>query len=315
MKADLIVNSKCEFLQNRLEISPDCTHNEWVNIGKQLKYIEGAVQFWIGDWARFGERYENSNNVKKEVYDELEEITGFAKKTLKNYKTVSDKVSLRRDSLPFSHHAEVASLEPEKQEHFLKMAESEKLTVRELKNEIAQDKRKHLQPAVMPEGQYDLIYADPPWQYDFAETDNRKIENHYETMTSDDIKNMTVPSSENCLLLLWATAPKLKEALEVIDSWGFEYKTHAIWNKEIIGMGYWFRGQHELLLVATKGNFSPPQPGDRVSSIFSEKRQQHSRKPEIIYEYIEKTFSEAKKLELFSRQKREGWSSYGNETA
>ena len=113
---------------------------------------------------------------------------------------------------------------------------------------------------------YQVIYADPPWRYNFSKSNSRQIENQYDTMTIEDIKNLKVPADKNAVLYLWATAPKLIEALEVMKAWGFEYKTHCIWNKEIIGMGYWFRGQHELLLVGVKGAFPPPKASLPISS-------------------------------------------------
>lgn len=110
-----------------------------------------------------------------------------------------------------------------------------------------------------------MIYADPPWLYNHAPMggNNRSIERHYPTMSVDAIKNLKVPSNKNSVLFLWATSPKLKEALDVMQCWGFEYKTNMVWDKKIIGMGYWFRGQHELLLVGVKGKFSPPTPHAR----------------------------------------------------
>ena len=91
---------------------------------------------------------------------------------------------------------------------------------------------------------YQIIYADPPWRYDFSKSDNREIENQYPTMSVDEICALNVPSEKNAVLYLWATAPKLREALKVMEAWGFDYKTHAIWDKEIIGMGYFFLGHH-----------------------------------------------------------------------
>ena len=104
--------------------------------------------------------------------------------------------------------------------------------------------------------EYDVIMSDPPWRYDFSNTDNRKIENHYPTMTLEEIKALKVPSANNSVCYMWATAPKLLEALDVLSAWGFTYKSQMAWDKEIMGMGYWFRGQHELLLVGTKGKFT-----------------------------------------------------------
>ena len=125
---------------------------------------------------------------------------------------------------------------------------------------------------------YQIIYADPPWRYAFSKDYSDSIERHYSTMELEDICNLDIPSEENSVLFLWATAPKLREALKVMKSWGFEYKTHAIWDKEWIGMGYWFRGQHELLLVGTKGKFSPPKRTELISSIVKQKREGHSKK-------------------------------------
>lgn len=165
----------------------------------------------------------------------------------------------------------------------------------------------------MPKKLYDVIYADPPWRYDFSETDSRKIENQYSTMELRDIKRLKVPSSENAVLFLWATAPKLTEALEVMSAWGFQYKTHGIWDKEKIGMGYWFRGQHELLLVGTKGNFSPPEPQNRYGSVYRNVRTNHSAKPHEYYLIIEKMLPGMNYLEMFARNSRSGWDSWGNQ--
>lgn len=158
-----------------------------------------------------------------------------------------------------------------------------------------------------------LVLADPPWKYDFSETDNRKIENQYGTLTIDEIKAKSPITTPDAVLFLWATQPKLREALDVMDAWGFEYKSGAVWDKESIGMGYWFRGQHELLLVGTRGKFSPPKEFLRVSSIFKEKATGHSTKPNQVYEWIEKAFPDCRKLEMFARKVRKGWQAEGDE--
>jgi len=165
----------------------------------------------------------------------------------------------------------------------------------------------------LPEGIFDVLYADPPWQYEFSETITRAVENQYPTLSLQEIKDLEIPSAESSVLLLWATAPKLTEALEVMLAWGFTYRTNAVWDKEIIGMGYWFRGQHELLLVGVKGNYPAPSPENRISSVIRERRSNHSAKPEKVYDIIEKMFPHGKYLELFSRCKRERWESWGNQ--
>lgn len=158
-----------------------------------------------------------------------------------------------------------------------------------------------------------LILADPPWQYDFSETENRAIENQYATAQVPEIIQHKPETQDSAILFLWATAPKLVQAISVLESWGFTYVTNAIWDKEKIGMGYWFRGQHELLLVGRKGKVSPPIEELRVSSVFREPRRKHSQKPECVYEWIEKAFPSFVKLEMYSRTKREGWIQWGAE--
>jgi len=165
-------------------------------------------------------------------------------------------------------------------------------------------------PAEKPQ----LVLADPPWRYDFAQADSRQIENQYPSADLDEIIAHSPDTENDCVLLLWATVAKLPEAMEVMSGWGFQYKTHAVWDKEKIGMGYWFRGQHELLLVGTKGNASPPDEGQRVSSVFREQRGKHSEKPQCVYEWIEAAFPGRIKMEMYCRNPRPGWLVMGNES-
>ena len=160
---------------------------------------------------------------------------------------------------------------------------------------------------------YDVVYADPPWKYDFQESKCRMIENHYPTMKLEDIKNIEITTSNNAVCFIWVTTPKLLEGLEVLDAWGFKYRTCLVWDKLLIGTGYWFRGQHELLLVGVKGKMSPPKPSQRISSVFRKKRTEHSKKPLKIRSLISEWFPNTTKLEMFARERIEGWDCYGNE--
>lgn len=150
---------------------------------------------------------------------------------------------------------------------------------------------------------YSVIYADPPWTYDFSESKETGLEVQYETMSLDDIKSLPVQSisKKDCVLYMWTTAPKICEGLEVIDAWGFEYKTQIIWDKEITGMGYWALGQHEILMIGTKGNISPPDTSVRSSSIKRVKRGQHSSKPDHFRSLIDRHHPDVRKIELFYR--------------
>lgn len=164
---------------------------------------------------------------------------------------------------------------------------------------------------------YPVLYCDPPWRYEHVETESRAIENQYPTMALDEICALPVGgiAHDDSILFLWATSPKLHEAMRVLDSWGFVYRTCAVWDKELIGMGYYFRQQHELLLVATRGALPTPQPADRPSSVIRERRGKHSAKPDVVYDVIERMYPELRKVELFARRPRDGWASWGSEVA
>jgi N6-adenosine-specific RNA methylase IME4 len=196
-----------------------------------------------------------------------------------------------------------------------------------LKNE---ERRENIKTAaaVMPDGVFNVIYADPPWKYGHSRSDSRAIEGKYPTEELEDIKNLQIPTADDAVLFLWATAPKLPEAIEVMKAWGFEYKTSAVWDKMINGEGYWFRGRHELLMVGVKGEVSPPEAGKHTGSVYEEecdeentpdsvykkKRGEHSVKPEYYYQMIEEMFPYGKYLELFARQRySDKWAVYGNQ--
>jgi N6-adenosine-specific RNA methylase IME4 len=173
---------------------------------------------------------------------------------------------------------------------------------------------------LLPEGKFDVIYADPPWRYEFSETESRSIEAHYDTLLLDEICHYKDPAgtpiqdkfADDAILFLWAPPPKLFESFSVIKEWGFDYRTCAVWVKDKIGMGYFFRQQHELLLVARKGNMPVPEPPNRPSSIIEAPRLNHSRKPDQVYEIIMKMYPRDRYLELFGRRQYNGkWVVFG----
>lgn len=314
-----------------LQIDGEPTFDDWVGVGQYLERCEGAVQWWIGDWLNFGEgrpqwgdKYEQAISLFNREYQ-----------TLANYKSVAERIefSLRRENLSWSHHAALAYEDIKTIRKLLAAAEPEapdqppRLSVAEVKAELRKKKRIGVveglkgQAASLEshERRYPLIYADPPWQYDFAPTDSRAIENHYPTMPVDDICALPIEqiAMDDCLLLMWGTNPKLREALKVIEAWGFEYKTNAVWVKHAIGMGYYFRQRHELLMVATRGSIPTPEPDARPDSVIEADRERHSAKPLSVYELIDRMYPEFAapeyRIELFQRKPRDGWSAWGNE--
>ncbi len=166
------------------------------------------------------------------------------------------------------------------------------------------------------DGQYPIIYADPPWRYEHVKTENRAIENHYPTMDLDEICALPVSdiATPDSVLFLWTTSPKLAESMQVIDAWGYTYRTCMVWDKDRIGMGYYARQQHELLLIATRGSVPVPEPENRPPSVVRIRRDdEHSSKPVEFYAMIERMYPELRKLELFARCRREGWAAWGNQ--
>lgn len=164
-------------------------------------------------------------------------------------------------------------------------------------------------------GPFPVLYADPPWRYDFAEDTGRQIENHYPTMALDEIQKLDVPASDDAVLFLWTTSPKLVEGIDVLSAWGFAYVTCMVWVKDRIGMGYYARQQHELLLIGKRGALPVPDPEDRPSSVIQAARGVHSAKPDEAYELIERMYPLREKCELFQRRPRDGWAGWGNQAA
>lgn len=169
---------------------------------------------------------------------------------------------------------------------------------------------------------YNIIYADPPWRYADRKC-NGACEFHYETMKLEDIKNLPVKeiADKDCVLFLWTTCPMLREAIELINSWGFKYKTIGFqWVKQnksgngyFFGLGRWTRGNTEPCLIAVKGK--PKRANNSISQLIIEPIGRHSAKPPVVREKITQLMGgqDMKKIELFARETAEGWDCWGNE--
>lgn len=170
---------------------------------------------------------------------------------------------------------------------------------------------------------YKIIYADPPWQYRVysKKGQGRSAENHYHTMNIKDIMALPVDkiADKDCILFLWITFPCLKERIEVMERWGFKYKTCGFnWvkrnkkkNTYFIGLGFWTRSNSEVCLIGTKGQ--PKRVSKSVSQICDARIMEHSKKPAEIRERIVELCGELPRIELFARDKVKGWDSLGDE--
>jgi N6-adenosine-specific RNA methylase IME4 len=173
----------------------------------------------------------------------------------------------------------------------------------------------------LPDRKYGVVLADPEWRYEpYSRVTgmDRAADNHYPTSDLETIKQRPVVriAADDCILFLWATVPMLPQALEVMEAWGFDYKSHIAWIKNRIGTGHWFRNKHELLLVGTRGSVPAPAPGTQFPSAIEAPVGAHSAKPERFLELIEAYFPNLPKIELNRRgPPRPTWDAWGNEAA
>ena len=179
---------------------------------------------------------------------------------------------------------------------------------------------------LLPNKKYNIIYADPAWSYD-ENWGNAAVKHHYETMSVKDIIDLPVKdiADDNCHLYLWYTNPFVREAHEVCDAWGFEYKQTLTWvkqysNKKVeTGLGYYFRGATEHILFGVKGKL-PRQRKDLKNlietdghAVYEINSRRHSEKPDLFRDIIVQHSGDLPRIELFSRHKMNDWEVWGNE--
>lgn len=163
------------------------------------------------------------------------------------------------------------------------------------------------------ENKYRVIYADPPWSYGDKQ-DTEKLGGavkHYPTMSIEELCNLPIPAENNAVLFMWVTSPLLDECFDVINAWGFKYKSSFVWDKVAHNMGHYNSVRHEFLLICTKGSCTPDIP-KLFDSVVSIERTEHSRKPPEFREMIDTLYPVGGRLELFAREETEGWDVWGN---
>jgi N6-adenosine-specific RNA methylase IME4 len=172
----------------------------------------------------------------------------------------------------------------------------------------------------LPDQRYGVILADPEWRYEaYSKVTglDRAPDHYYPTSETATIAARPVRdiAARDCVLFLWATQAMLPDALHVMASWGFIYKSQFVWRKiypgEQTGIGHWNRSIHELLLIGTHGDIPGPAPGTQFASVIEAKVRGHSVKPEWQYDLIEHYFPNLPKIELNARRSRSGWASWG----
>ncbi len=173
----------------------------------------------------------------------------------------------------------------------------------------------------LPQARYGVIYADPPWDYKGqlqhagqGSGDSGGAIRHYSTVRLEDLMALDVPhiAAPDCLLFMWATNPHLDQAIDLGKAWGFRWATVGfVWDKVRVNPGYYTMSQCELCLVFRRGRIPRPRGARDVRQFVSERRREHSRKPEEVRRRIDRMFPAIRKIELFARSPAAGWDSWG----
>jgi N6-adenosine-specific RNA methylase IME4 len=271
--------------------------------------------WYIGDWLLAGE---SRGYVERGKHEEACELFGITYQTAVDAAVTCRAIdqSLRRPRLSYTHHRQVANRDDAAE--LLDWAEAIDATTRELRHEKVRRDRTASIDVDLPKGTFNVIYADPPWKYgdERGTVAAGGAVAAYRLMPTDELCSMELPAiAENAVLFMWVTAPMVPDAQRVIDAWGFDYKTNIVWDKQNPMYGNYSHVQHETLYIATRGSCVPADQSDLPRSVQSIKKTDHSRKPVEFYEIIETLYPKAKRVELFARNKRKGWKSWGNEVA
>lgn len=176
-----------------------------------------------------------------------------------------------------------------------------------------------LDPKTAPD-KFQIIYADPPWDYhdrtflDGKVNDTGAASDHYPTMSPDDLMDMRVNkfAAKNSILYMWTTGPQLQISLDVMQAWGFRYKTVShVWQKIRVNPGYYTMSSTEFIIVGTRGSIPKPRGTRNERQFYEQKRTKHSAKPSHFRETIERMHPKQTKLELFARIASPGWYVWG----
>ena len=161
---------------------------------------------------------------------------------------------------------------------------------------------------------YDIIYADPPWDYRGSTQRGTGAKTHYPTLKLSELKDITIPNSDNSILFLWTSSPHLEQALELINHWDFTYSTIGfVWDKQKPIAGSYTMSQCEICLIARHGLIPQPRGARNIKQFLSSPRGEHSAKPHQVRTRIEEMFPYQSKLEMFARTATPGWDVFGND--
>ncbi len=304
-------------LKTRLEIEAN-------NQRKDYSFMETAVmQHDIGekskslfppgrspkDGRKDSEKCQDVGTLKSLGYNRVDEVVG------EIFHESAEMVRRRRIIL------KAVRANPEKYSKFVKRIDNGQTSI-EYTARMIENEEKKLKPSPkLPEGEFDLIVMDFPWNYDLQLSGAP----NYKTMTVEEGKKQfpSLPTHKDCVLAMWVTNPKIEDAIELVHFWNFRVVTSIFWIKAKdgkpepdslqVGTGYTTKGAHEMLWICYKGNPKPPSVEDRFPSVLFAPRGKHSEKPDEMYIRLEKMYYHSTKLDIFARKRRKKWTSFGDE--
>lgn len=313
---------------NRLTAA-EADEGQWIATGLRLSRTAQSAMFAVGDWWNsVPEGVDRVAIVRSEEWLRAGGLTHGACRVAGSIASRWPALS-RDNTISFHHYRAVTDkrITTEKALALLATARTQDLSVAELRTLVARDLRSFraaeieaastLCPLSSLGRRYPVLLADPPWKFQlWSDGGMRKAaQMHYPCMETVDIAALPVAdiAAKDAILFLWATAAMFPEALTVLPAWNFEYKTFACWVKPNVSCGFWFRNQHEPLIIATRGNMPPP--AQIRSSVFDDPpaERRHSSKPESVRDWIAQAYPKVGKIELFARTAAPGWAVWGNE--
>jgi N6-adenosine-specific RNA methylase IME4 len=300
------------------------TLTEWKSAGLPLGRSERQLMWRIGDWWLAGERF--GRGVRKQIviapewrgptYDSCRVAGVMARRFPR---------ALRRLNVGFVHHQAVASLPDGKAMGLLDRAARDGWSQNRIRHEVGRiqnfvtpvggDIAADLHELIAKRRRYRAILVDPPWRV-WTDTNKRGgSDRHYHSLPTKDVEALPVAgiADDRAFLFLWCPCVCLPDALSVMTAWGFSYTTNMAWHKDgEFGIGYYFRMQHELLLLG-RATYAPTHFVDKaISSVLHAPRTAHSEKPGTVHELIERA-TEGPYVELFGRRRVAGWTVTGNQ--
>lgn len=295
-----------------LELPPGLDIDEWAACGRDLARVQDGVLWWLGDWWRYGEHAYGERAAAV-----AEGVTGYSFGACANAGWVAGKIetSRRREDLSYSHHAELAALDPIEQDRWLETAADERLSTRDLRARIR--KRAAIDPPAPPAGKYSAIVIDPPWPIEKITREVRPKQGpalDYPVMQLDEIKALPISelASEGTHVYLWTTHKFVPAAFDLFATWGVRYECLLTWIKNVGMTPFSWMYDTEHVLFGRIGQLEVVTKGQRLS--FQAPVQGHSVKPDVFYERVVAASPEPR-LEMFARTARPGFTAWGNEIA